>query len=335
MTIQELLQKPTTIDSQSKIGKEATQFLTKINPTQSLENAQKQLGHDFTVISETLQTASGIKMPGKGIWINHNDKNHSLHRKGVSSVGNRFIAQQPVEIYDSETGLAAHVLKAFPEAQIIGGYTKKDGSRIGLQILLEEIQPITNDIIQVCVLLETSFNSAITRRCSIVSNRLVCLNQMNISNTTRAWKVRNTKTGTARATAKNQSAFDISEEIDPQIESFNNQIQSLVKLKMNNGEASAWFQALITPKKDISENMKTRISNETDEFNRLLLKGAGAEYASGTRYAAWNALTNYTTHAKPTRIHEGKNESEVRYLSNLDGWAAQLAFAGFQQLLTH
>ena len=106
---------------------------------------------------------------------------------------------------------------------------------------------------------------------------------------------------------------------------------------MTNGQATQWFSELLLNGKDKSElegRAKTVHDNRVDDFERLLLRGAGCEAGEGTRYAAFNALTNYTTHERSTRV-TGQNgdASELRWESNLFGTSAEFAQRGVEQLV--
>lgn len=320
--------------------KAKNRFLHEIEPTQDIQAAQQALSHDFRIVPEALRTVDGKAIKDHQAMVIKSDNPDNPYHDHIAGItGNRFTPQQPIEIYDPKKGLVSDILKAYPDAKITGGYTKYDGSRIGVRILLKELEPILNDIIRLSVYLETSFDSSIARKATMHSERLVCLNGMTITGLKRAWKVRNTQNGSIKVKQKNQEIFAIQDEIDASTQTFDDQLQFLVKKKMNDGEASTWFKTLLLEKSgknknELAQTGKTRLQTQVNEFERLLQEGNGAEYGQGTRYSAWNALTNYATHSMNTKVHKGRNEDELRFLSNLDGVSAQLSTTGFQKLLT-
>ena len=125
-------------------------------------------------------------------------------------------------------------------------------------------------------------------------------------------------------------------QVTVEIDKTNDEIQQLVFQSMDSGQAKQWFNNLLLGNKDIKEltpRAKSGHDNKVSDFERLLNSGKGYEAGRNTRYAAFNALTNYCTHERTTRVSNGSNEANVRWESNIFGSSADFAATGFNQLV--
>lgn len=105
--------------------------------------------------------------------------------------------------------------------------------------------------------------------------------------------------------------------------------QVMAATKMSKDDAVRIFERLldIRPKQAVS----TRAENQLKEMTRLFSKGLGNE--GGTRWDAFNAITEYVDHSRVSRVSEGRSEGEVRFESVLMGSGDALKAKAFDLLV--
>ena len=98
-----------------------------------------------------------------------------------------------------------------------------------------------------------------------------------------------------------------------EIESFDEKMMKMVGKRMNEQDAVNWFKSLFPKPK--SPRAERKLDNQVLIFIDCLRSGRGSEISGvkGTSYGAFQALTEYINHYRSTRIHNGRDEDEVRY----------------------
>lgn len=296
-----------------------------VEPTRDTFGVQQLADHDFNATMQPVTLENGLVIPNKRIAVN--DNTGELLGNGVVSDG--YSPMQPKDLY----GLADHLLSLDSSMQITDVVTRSDKHMIGLQINKGSWTPTGEfaDRLENNILLFTTFDGTKPTSLKTISFRPVCSNAYGRSK--HLFSIRHT----SRADDRINMLKRLLSHVTVEIEQTNREIQELVYKSMSNGEATQWFNKLLLNGKDqnsLEGRAKTVHDNKMSDFERLLTRGAGCHAGEGTRYAAFNALTNYCTHERSTRVtgHNG-SEQEKRWDSNLFGSSADFAQKGFNQLV--
>jgi hypothetical protein len=293
-------------------------------PSRDLAAIQKIAHHDFEVEMKPVKVGDTI-IQGKTIACEKGTE--KTLGNGVVSDG--YQPLQPSGLYD----IANHILSLDESITVTDVVTRSDRYMIGLQLNKGEWSPTGDfgDRIKNNMVLFTTFDGSKPTSLRTVSYRPICSNQY--AGTKHLFSVRHTRNAPARIAELKRLLTQVNHEI----ERTNQDIQRLVTLAMTNGQAKDWFSGLLLNGKDYADlegRAKTVHDNKMSDFERLLRTGEGCEAGEGTRYAAFNALTNYCTHERQTRVtgHNGTAQ-ELRWESNLFGTSADFAQRGVQQLV--
>ena len=300
-------------------------FITGIEPTRNVWEVQKAAGHDFT--AEMKPVFTNIN----GQYIAIDDKSICVDAKTQKPLGNGVVGAgytptQPDELYQ----IADDLLKLDDSIMVTDFIKRDDNHFMGIQLNTGEWSPTHDsaDILQNNITLFTSFDGSKVTGTKTSSFRVVCRNTFAMAKLIHS--IKHTKNYKEKLNdLRRLLGINLKE-----IQATNQKIQRLVDVKMSNGQASQWFESLLLAGKDKPKEGRglTVLTNNVNDFERLLLNGAGAESGKGTAYAAWNALTNYTTHERSTRVTEGAKIEDLRFESNLFGTSSVLAQRGFEQL---
>lgn len=323
-TFAQLLEQPSNIQSQPNI--ELSYRMGGVyaldNPSRDAFAVQVAAKHDFTAEMKLLYLDNGICVPDKAIAVN-SDTGKFLGNGVVSS---KYRPCQPDDLYS----LADHLLSLDDNMSITDVFTVNN--MIGLQINKGNWSPTGElaDTLQNMILLLTSFDGSKPTSMRTISFRPVCSNAYGGSK--KLFSVRHTRNSDIRLKELKRLLTNLTIDMNKT----NAGIQSLVHKAMTDGQAREWFNNLLLKgqsKDDLSQKAKTLNENKLSDFERLLHYGKGCEAGKGTRYAAFNALTNYCTHERSTRTHSDQEESVQRWESNLFGSGADFAQTGFNQLV--
>ncbi len=288
--------------------------------SRDLDAVQSAANHNFRVKMAPVYVVDGREIPDKYTAINTSDGSFL----GGGVVSNIYTPCQPDTLY----GLAQHLLDLDQSMTVTDIFTLE--SMIGLQINKGEWSPTGEyqDRLLDNILLLTGFDGRTSTAMRTSSFRPFCSNQY--SGTRKVFNIRNT----TNAPLKIEQVKSYLSNVNAEIDKTNSEIQSLVGKAMDSGQASRWFTDLLLKGQsidDLSKRAATNLHNNVDEFDRLLHKGAGCEAGEGTRYAAFNALTNYCTHSHAPA--NAPTESTAQWRSTTFGAMSVLSGAGFDQLV--
>lgn len=301
------------------------EFCQKLNnPSRDLQTIQTLAKHDFDVIMQPV-TVGERRIPGKVIACKSTGE---FLGNGVVSEG--YKPMQPSELYD----IANHLLSLDDTMTVTDIVTRSDSHMIGLQLNKGSWSPTGefNDRIENNLVLFTTFDGSKPTSLRTVSFRPFCSNQY--AATKHLFAIRHT----AQADKRIFILKSLLNGVTREIAEANASIQSLVHKAMSKGQAINWFSKLYLTgdeREKLNGRAKTVHDNRLDVFEYLLSNGAGHEAGENTRYAAFNAVTNYCTHQRATRV-TGQNgsEQEIRWESNLFGSSADFAQKAVNQLVT-
>lgn len=93
--------------------------------------------------------------------------------------------------------------------------------------------------------------------------------------------------------------------------------------KISERDSTTYFERVLGISETPKDDRSTRVSNELDELRGLSLRGVGIDTSNrGTLWAAYNAVTEYTTHHRT--IKGEKQDPTLRLTSILEGRDAEL-----------
>jgi phage/plasmid-like protein (TIGR03299 family) len=289
-------------------------FLTKVD-TQDIHEAMEIANHNFEVAKVPLKTADGIDVPDHVGIINTSTNQY------LGTVGKGWTPVQPEVIYD----MANHLIES-TEGKINGVFNMFDGSVIGVSFNLANREYVAGDPTELNFLMCTSFNGMYGISGSATTKRMACLNEVNTSN--KVYNLRHTRFVNNRLeVVKNILQF-----YDKEIKEFDKKMNKLANIRMGHKEAVEWFRSLFPePKSTKSEKL---LDNQTSIFVNLLVDGRGSNIVGvkGTSYGAFQALTEYINHHRSVKVHNGREEAEVKFQSIHFGTGNGLAQKGLNSL---
>lgn len=242
----------------------------------------------------------------------------------LGTVGNNWEPVQPAVLYD----MAGELINA-TDGSINGVVSLFDGAVIGINFKLAEREYIEHDKVDINFLMLTAFNGAYGLSGSAVCHRLSTDSRANTNN--KVFSLNHTKFIHNRI----QVVKDMLKYYNQEITSFDILMNRLVTRPMSQETAIEWFRSLFPrPNSQRSERI---LSNSVSTFRRILIRQEIDENipgVKGTSYGAWSALCDYVNHHRTVRVHNGRDEEEVRFQSILTirGTGNKLIQKGIQKL---
>lgn len=291
-------------------------FLTQIE-TQNIKLAMEVGGHDFEAIKEPLYTGNGVKVPDNVAVIN------SKTGAYLGTVGIGWEPVQPMVMWD----LADELIKS-TKGHINGVLNLRGGSVMGISFTLLKRQYVPKDPVDLNFLMLNSFDGTHCLAGHGITHRPVCLNQANTSN--RVYNLRHTK----NVLDKIEVVKHMLRYYQNEIKAFDKKMGKLVGKRISAKRAVNWFRSLFDEPN--SKRAETTLDNQTAIFIDLLDHGRGSSIkgVKGTYYGAFQALTEYITHHRSTRVHQDREEGEVRFEAIHFGSGNELAQKGLISLST-
>jgi len=182
------------------------------------------------------------------------------------------------------------------------------------------------DTMEKFVLLSTSHNGTSGLCLQIVTVRVVCKNtlSMALNGATNQIKIRHTKSYKDKVNEAQKTL----ELVNGYYDDLQAVIDSLSTSKMTTQEAITMTERLF-PAKDVND-IPTRTVNTRAEVLKLFKSGVGN--VGETKWDYVNAISEFTTHNRGTRIADGGNEDESKMASLLFGSGAALNQKAFNLL---
>jgi len=284
---------------------------TKIDTT-DVNVAMDVAGHDFTVEKQMLHTEHGNLIPDH-VAVCKKDSNEYLGTVGIG-----WEPVQPVAIY----GLAEELMEA-TGGTINEVFSMKGSSVIGISFKLAEREYVAGDKLSLNFLMITSFDSSYG-----IAGHATCYSvnrdtQVNTSN--KVYNLKHTRfVGNRLDVVKGMLKF-----YNNEINLFDEKMGKLVTKHMSRGDVIDWFQGLFPKPK--SPRGETLMGNQTslflESYDNHLEQGV-----KGTRYGAFQALTDYINKSRSVKVHKGRDEDEVRFQSIHFGTSNVLAQKAMKNL---
>jgi phage/plasmid-like protein (TIGR03299 family) len=293
-------------------------FLTPIDSTNQTE-AMIEAGHNFVVDKIRLRTHSmdeefnGIDAPAHVGIVRMDTKQY------LGTVGKGWEPVQPHVLYD-----LANELKDSMDGKIEASFNMMDGAVIGINLNLGEREYVEGDKVKLSFLMLTSFNGMY----GIAGHATMSRQESSINTSSKVYNLRHTKYVANRLTV----VKEILKYYEREIENFDKKMQGLVNKRMSTKDALEWFRSLFPePKSTVAEK---KLDNQVILFLDCLENGTRANVrgVKGTSYGAYMALAEYINHHRSVRVHNGRDEDEVRFQSIHFGTGNNLAQRGLNKL---
>jgi hypothetical protein len=301
-------------------------FLHEIN-TQNPEDA-RLLRHDFTVESQDLVTTGqiGLMVPDKKaiVKIPNPLRTQALIDTAptyLGTVGRGWEPVQPAVLYD----MAEDLIEA-TDGSINGIVDMMGGAVIGISFKLAEREYVTDDKVDLNFLMLTAFNGMYGLSGSALAYRHDSQSMSNTSN--KVFNLKHTKfVGNRIAVVKDMLKY-----YNQEINSFDLMMQRMVTAPMSSSVAIEWFSSLF-PKAE-THRSEVLLENSVSKFATILNRqtSENVQGVRGTSYGAWCALTEYVNHDRTVRVHNGRDEDEVRFQSINFGTGNRMIQKGVDKL---
>lgn len=293
-------------------------FLTPIE-TNNMTEAIIEAGHNFQVDKINLKTTSldeefsDIHVPAHVGIVRKDSKQY------LGTVGKGWEPVQPHVLYD----LASELIES-TGGRITGSFNMMDGAVIGIELNLGEREYVDGDKVQLNFLMLTSFNGMY----GIAGHATITRQNSQINTSSKVYNLRHTKfVGNRLEVVKNILKY-----YEKEIENFDKKMEGLANKRMTSKDAIEWFKSLFPePKSTVAER---KLENQVITFLDCLENGRGTQIqgVKGTSYAAYMALAEYINHFRSVRVHNGRDEDEVRFQSIHFGTGNNLAQKGLNKL---
>jgi phage/plasmid-like protein (TIGR03299 family) len=294
-------------------------FMINIDDTKDTGLAMEAGNHDFEVEKVDIKTnrshMSNITIPDH-VAIMKKDDNQYL-----GTVGRGWEPVQPKVLYE-----LADELITSTDGVINGAFSMYNGAVIGIRFKLAERQYIENDSMDLNFLMLTAFNGTHGIAGHATTYRAASDVQCNTSS--KVYNLKHTKNVMNRLeVVKNMLRFYHNE-----IASFDKRMTTMVQSRMNDQAAIEWFKSLFPKPK--SERAQNILTNQVSTFIDCLHNGRGSDIlgVKGTCYGAFQALTEYINHYRSIRVHNDREEEEVRFQTIHFGTGNTLAQKGLNNI---
>lgn len=270
-------------------------FMNRID-TQDVKVARDAAGHDFEVAKVRLQTENGLLVPEHvGIM---NQKNGSY----LGTVGINWEPVQPETIYE----IADELIQS-TGGIINGTFDIRNGSVMGISFSIAHREYVAGDLIDLSFMMVNGFDGTHGVAGHATTYRFASDVYCNTSR--KLYNLRHTKNVMNRI----QVVKEMMKFYKNEVKDFDAKMTRLAGQRMSTEQAVEWFKSLF-PKPN-SERAETRLNNQVAAFIDCLHNGRGSNIVGvkGTAYGAFQALTEYVTYHRSTRVASGRTEEEVRF----------------------
>ncbi|CAN5880146.1 DUF932 domain-containing protein [soil metagenome] len=295
---------------------------TRLNAPATAQEAVSAAGLDYDVTLAELTTKDGIPVPSRKAVL-RNDTNDVL---GV--VGNTYIPVQNRQAFaflDSivaDGSLRYHTAGALRKGEKIWLLAKLPG-----QIRVR----YSSDISEKYLLLHNSHDGSSALRVHFTSVRVVCCNTLSMAEREgRGEGIAIRHQG--NLTAKIHQAREVLGIAHRFFDDLEGQFDLLARHHPSYAQVSGYFKALYP---DPEEGNPSRAQNVRNELFRLFEHGQGQDIPEikQTTWAAFNAVTEYVDHFRPTRAKTEFDRAANRLESAWFGSGSQLKQQAFQLAL--
>ncbi len=242
--------------------------------------------------------------------------------KVLGTVGDRYSIIQNQECFDFMDDVIGSGQAVYHTAGSLRG-----GRQIFLTVKFPNTVKIGDDTIEKYLLLTSSHDGSQPLEVRQTPIRVVCANTMGMAlqdKTQNAIKIRHT----TNYRSKIEHAREVLQATDQYYNVMEEEFNRMLDAEFSNGDMNE-FVAQLLP---VEGTPSTRTKNLRNKIVELYHVGKGNAAVTGTRWAALNAVTEYTDHFSTIRNSEESSEAERRMLSSVYGTGQDLKQRAFDLL---
>jgi phage/plasmid-like protein (TIGR03299 family) len=212
-----------------------------------------------------------------------------------------------------------------------------NGSRIFITIRLPEQMMIGQDPINKYLLLTSSHDGSMAVHVKFTPIRVVCNNTLSLAmlkgqdeKIKGSFAIRHTSSFKGRI-AECRKALKL---CDYYYKHMEEEFNKLLDQKFSDNEMEKFASEILpaTINQKGTKKVSTKLKNNRRMLQKLFHKGLGQKEVANTKYAAFNAVTEFVDHHRSSRIQEAKKEADVRFDSIINKSGSLLREKAFQIL---
>lgn len=244
-------------------------------------------------------------------------------------VGNDYHIIQNVDCFDFMDDLIGSGHAVYETAGSL-----RNGSRIFMTCKLPEAMNIGPDKIDKYLLLSSSHDGSLSLQVRWTPVRVVCQNTLSMAmrGASNCVNIRHTRS----YKDKIQQARQLLELTEVYYNNMEVEFNKLLDESMTASDFTAFSKALFPDTltaEDGSSEASGQAKRRRSDIENLYINGMGHEDIAGTRWAAFNAVTEYVDHHKVNRVRAGRNKDDVRMESTQWGSGSLLKQKAFNMLV--
>jgi len=208
------------------------------------------------------------------------------------------------------------------------------GTRIFITLKLPEDSVVGGDTIQRYVLLATSHDGSMALTARMTGVRVVCANTLAVAvgeQSQQCISIRHTQSYKDKVS----EARRVLGLADLYYKHMEREFNKMLDATMRESDLSRFVNTLFPDTKK-GEDGKAKASagatKKRDRIRELARSGSGNDAVAGTRWAAFNAVTEFVTHERTSNVSPGKTKEEVSFDSMMFGSGRQLEQRAFDLL---
>lgn len=248
---------------------------------------------------------SKVRMIGKGFQVIREDTNESL-----GDVGNIWTPQQNREGFEFMDAVIGRKAAVYETAGALGrGEKTWLLAKVGGLITLGG-----DDVLDKYFLIANAHDGSKAIKFAVTTVRVVCANTLHLALTEaekgeRIFSIRHT----SNAADKIDKVIDYLDIATKKFEDFGDMAKAMTKVKINTAKFDEFLGLVGIDTEAQGGKKASTYTDIVDAFENS--PGSKLVTAKGTLWGALNAITNYTTHTRPTRVTKSggfKSENEAR-----------------------
>lgn len=237
-------------------------------------------------------------------------RNHpKLGYTALGVVGNRYTPIQNLEAFDFLNHIADESGAVFETAGSL-----KEGGRVFMTMKFPESLKLANgaDVVDNYIMAVNSHDGSSSFTVAVTPIRAVCTNTVRLA--LAAAKSKISLKHTAGATAKVQQARETLGVVFRYQEAFEQEVEQLLSEKFSDAQYKKFIETLVPePKGEMTKRAENSFEQKRNEL-LALWKAPTQSNIAGTKWAAYNAVAEWSDWAKPVRSKEGKDELRAERL---------------------
>ncbi len=247
----------------------------------------------WNVRKEAMTTASGIEVPNRVATVRTDPTTGDTRYLGY--VGHGYVIQQNEETF----GFLDDIVDVSGAHYDTAGYLK-DGARVFTSLKLPEgIRIAGEDAVDLYLLATNGHDGFTPFTIAVTPIRLACTNQLTMALRTarQSWKIRHTTHMAGRVAEARESLALTFEYVD----AFTAEMEMLLDQSFTDAAFAELTRELFPDAPSGIEAHQQKVDEKRDDLMHLFAEAETNEFGRGTKYAAYNAFTEYADWFTPVR----------------------------------